>query len=365
MKIVIVVLCVCIAFWILLITVIIPKLKLNKAMTLLDEGDYEYAYAQLEEMGKDDVIETNKYDRAMKYIDSEDYDSAYALLKEIGKDDVIKTNKYDRAMKYIDSEDYGPAYALLKEIGKYKVIDANKYDRAMKCIDAGDYETAYELLKDISYKDSYNKFLSVKMLLIAQANIGDTFSFGSYEQDDNTRNGKEDIEWFVGAKEGDRVLLISRKALEYKPYNNSSLDSTWEKCTLRKWMNETFLNDAFNKDEQTFIQDTYLAEDKNSEYNTNSGNATTDKVFLLSINEVNTYLYDDKTLTCFPTGYARKDDYVNEKNGYSTCCIWLRTSGGKQNRAAVLLSTGEIDSYGELNYSDGYVRPAIWISIEP
>lgn len=332
MKIVIVVLCVCIAFWIVLVTVIIPKLKLNKAMSLLDDGEYEAAYAQLEEMGKDNVIETNKY---------------------------------DRAMKYIDAEDYGPAYALLKEIGKNDVIDANKYDRAMKCIDTGNYETAYELLKDISYKDSYNKFLSVKILLIAQANIGDKVFFGSYEQDNDTWNGKEDIEWLVGAMEEDRVLLISSKALEYKSYNNSSLDSTWEKCSLRKWMNETFLNDAFNKDEQTFIMDTYLPTDKNLEYNTNSGNATTDKVFLLSINEVNTYLYEGKTLTCFPTEYARKDDYVNEKNGYSTCCIWLRTSGGKQNRAAVLLSTGEIDSYGELNYSDGYVRPAIWVSIQP
>lgn len=364
-KIVIVVVCVCIAIWILLITVIIPKLKLNKAMSLLDDGDYEYAYAQLEEMGKDDVIETNKYDRAMKYIDSEDYDSAYALLKEIGKDDVIKTNKYDRAMKYIDAEDYGPAYALLKEIGKNDVIDANKYDRAMKCIDAGDYETAYELLKDISYKDSYNKFLSVKILLIAQANIGDTVSFGSYEQDDDTWNGKEDIEWLVLDKEEDRVFLISSKALACRMYDDKYIDTTWEECTLRKWMNGTFLNDAFNEYEQTFILDTYVPADKNPEYNTNPGNATTDKVFLLSIKEANMYLHDGKTLTCFPTEYARKGDYVNEKNGYSTCCMWLRTPGSKQNWAAYFLSTGEIKSGGQYNHTTDYVRPAIWVSIEP
>ena len=40
--------------------------------------------------------------------------------------------------------------------------------------------------------------------------VGSIVTFGAYEQDDDTSNGKEDIEWFVLANEGNRSLLISR-----------------------------------------------------------------------------------------------------------------------------------------------------------
>ena len=386
MKIVIVVLCVCIAFWIVLVTLIIPKLKLNKAMSLLDDGEYEAAYAQLEEMGKDNVIETNKYDRAMKYIDSEDYDSAYALLKEIGKDDAIKTNKYDRAMKYIDAEDYGPAYALLKEIGKNDVIDANKYDRAMKCIDSedydsaykllgeigkneeidankydramkciddGDYESAYKFLKNLSYKDSYDKLLSIKteyeQILLGRANVGDTVIFGSYEQDNNTSNGKEDIEWIVLAKEGNKLLLISQKGLDRKPYDTSDGKITWDKCSLRKWLNEEFQSSAFSEEEQALIQ----------------SNNTTEAVFLLSIDEAKKYFSNNAARECIPTEYAQNIE-SREEDGATTCWWWLRSPGAIRFRIATVNINGDIYSDGSrANNNNIYVRPAIWVSIKP
>ena len=74
------VICAVIAFVIVLNTVIIPKQKLNKAMGLLDSGDYEAAYALLEEVGKTDAIAQSKYDRAMKLLDEGDYRSARNLL---------------------------------------------------------------------------------------------------------------------------------------------------------------------------------------------------------------------------------------------------------------------------------------------
>ncbi|MDO4371940.1 MAG: toll/interleukin-1 receptor domain-containing protein, partial [Clostridia bacterium] len=105
--------CVCIAFLIVLATVIIPKAKYNKAMGLIDAGDYEPAYALLEEIGNDEAIVSSKYDRAMELIDAGDYEPAYALLEEIGNDEAIACSKYDRAMELIDSGDYEPAYMLL------------------------------------------------------------------------------------------------------------------------------------------------------------------------------------------------------------------------------------------------------------
>ena len=63
---------------------------------------------------------------------------------------------------------------------------------------------------------------------IKTANVGDIIVFGTYEQDNNISNGKENIKWLVLAKENNRVLVISDKAL----------DSVFCKNHLRRMKNE-------------------------------------------------------------------------------------------------------------------------------
>lgn len=63
---------------------------------------------------------------------------------------------------------------------------------------------------------------------IKTANVGDIIVFGTYEQDNNISNGKENIKWLVLAKENNRVLVISDKAL----------DSVFCKKHLRRMKNE-------------------------------------------------------------------------------------------------------------------------------
>ena len=385
---------VCIAFIIVFITVFIPKIKLNKAISMLDSGDYDSAYALFEEIGDKAAIDSNKYDRAIKYIDSGDYRSAYALLEEIGDKETINSNKYDRAIKYIDSGDYRSAYALLEEIGDKETINSNKYDRAIKYIDSGDYDSAYALLEGIEdkeaiesskydkaieyinsgnyeaayilldgmvYKDSENKLQSIKpkyqQILIARANVGDVVCFGAYEQDIYTSYGKEDIEWLVLAKEKNKVLVISARALDCKPYNTSRTNITWESCSLRKWLNDTFLITAFNTEEQAIIQSTYVPADKNPRSDIDPGKATTDKVFLLSFNEAIKYFSVVKASKCIPTNYAK---------GTLSCHIctwWLRSPGPSADSAVCITEDGSADrAYVDAGYC--FVRPAMWISTE-
>ena len=52
-------------------------------MSLLDAGDYETAYALLEEIGNNYATASSKYNRAVELIDSEDYKNAYLLLDGI------------------------------------------------------------------------------------------------------------------------------------------------------------------------------------------------------------------------------------------------------------------------------------------
>ena len=82
--------------------------------------------------------------------------------------------------------------------------------------------------------------------LFSNASVGSTIFFGSYEQDNNKSNGKEDIEWIVLAQNGTNVLVISKYALDCQPYNTKNTDTTWEKSSLRKWLNETFMENGIN-----------------------------------------------------------------------------------------------------------------------
>lgn len=257
-------------------------------------------------------------------------------------------------MKLLDSGNYDYAYTLLREINDIDTIFASKYDRAIKCMDSGDYESAYILLKDISYKDSKEKCAEIKtkynQILMRKAAVGDKITFGTYEQDNVTSNGAEDIEWLVLAKENNKILVISDKALDSQPYNEKRQSITWEQCSLRKWLNDSFLNAAFNEEERALIQITAVYD---------PFNPTKDKIFLFSIYEATKYLRKDQR-ACAKTIYAQTPRaYLNN----SFCCWWLRSSS--RDFAAIVDNDGSCDGKEcVVIYQDVFVRPALWISIE-
>ena len=287
------------------------------------------------------------------------------LLKTV----IIPQYKLNKATQLIDSGDYDSAYELLEELGKSEDIASNKYDRALKCIDSGDYKTACILLNGLSYKDSAEKLKSAKQVLLKNPKVGDIVYFGAYEQDNNTSNGKENIEWLVLAKENNRVLVISDKALDCQTYNSSITSVTWETCTLRKWLNTDFVNDAFSDGEKAMIPTVMVSADKNPQYDTDPGNATKDKVFLLSIVEAEKYFTSDEARKCVPTEYAisngayTSDSYT--KGGKATCWWWLRSPGCYQSSAAFVDFDGSVGRGGHYVDNDiSAVRPAMWISID-
>ena len=269
------------------------------------------------------------------------------------------------------------------------IIPNSKYNAAVALMNNKKYDeaiTAFEAMD--GYKDSENqlencyigKYGEEKWNKIKNIKVGDTYTFGAYEQDNSTSNGKEAIEWTVLDKDGMSLLLISKQALDCQQYNTSYTDVTWESCSLRKWMNGTFLNKAFNAEEQAQIQNTTVSADKNPEYNTNPGNATTDKVFLLSINEVEKYFNSDEARKCAPTAYAKAQgaytsDSYKTASGAATCWWWLRSPGLSQYSAASVRYDGSVNyrgyDVGSVNYGGDYVdgdsdavRPALWINLD-
>ena len=196
--------------------------------------------------------------------------------------------------------------------------------------------------------------------------------FGAYEQDNDISNGKEDIAWLVLEKENNKILVISDKALDCQSYNTSKVNVTWENCSLREWLNGTFLHAAFSAEEQAMIVDTNVLPGKNPEYSTDPGNTTMDKVFLLSIDEINKYfdyLGSGKARKCVPTAYAIANgvspNWNYTKDGEVTCWWWLRSPGDAQDCAAGVDGDGSVYYSGSGVINDtGGVRPALWINLD-
>ncbi len=204
--------------------------------------------------------------------------------------------------------------------------------------------------------------------------VGAAYIFGSYEQDNDTSNGKEPIEWIILDKREDgSLVLLSKYALDCKPYNTKYTDVTWETCTLRKWLNEDFYNAAFSAREQARIVPVTLENGSNPKYGTKGGNATQDRVWLLSINEVTDAYSKDKVYGCFtddasrrcaPTKYAvAQGSYQNSAytvDGVGACWWWLRSPGGDSRYAAYVGYVGIVSYYGlGVSYGDRGVRPVV------
>lgn len=204
--------------------------------------------------------------------------------------------------------------------------------------------------------------------------VGDVLSFGHYEQDNDTSNGKEPIDWIVLSREGNRALVLSVYALVNQPYNEVEEKVTWATCSLRSWLNSAFLNDAFSGTEKAYISTVKVSADRNPDYDTDPGKATKDKVFLLSVNEANRYFSSDRERVCLFTEYATHYAGLRGGEAYSDdCCWWLRTPGDRQDLAAHVwwymemigpdVPSGSLSTYGGDVEDTEFVRPAMWIEL--
>lgn len=280
---------------------------------------------------------------------------------------VMPSVTYSKAAELYNSGEYTAAQKAFEELGDYKdsglrveeckeKIIENKYNEAIGNMRGGNYSAAIELLTEVGdYKDA------VQMRYKAELNmckVGDSFQFGEYEQDKNG-DFKSPIEWKILKKEKDRILMISKYALDVKPYNTTAANVTWKDCSLRKWLNGTFLESAFSQDEQDMIKLTSIE-------------SSQDKVFLLSRTEAQSYFKTDEERK------TKNTEYTVEKCGdeyYAKYCFWwLRSqtdeSSWSGNAADIVSGSGSLVEYksvapcmSRVDAPNTSVRPAIWVDI--
>ena len=194
--------------------------------------------------------------------------------------------------------------------------------------------------------------------------VGDILRFGHYEQDGDGTNGSEDIEWIVLETDGKKATMISLYGLDAVVYNNDESNTTWDRSSLRRWLNEDFLKKAFNSNEQSKLMTMSAKEEDNPKYGTNSGEATKDMIYPASIQEVTSWLENDLDRICLPTVQAI-DTGVKIYGSNDACNWWLRTSGGDSDRISYVNSEGEVDYDGIFGNDSGCaVRPIITVEIK-
>ena len=201
---------------------------------------------------------------------------------------------------------------------------------------------------------------------ITDLSEAETLVFGAYEQDNDEANGKEPIEWIVLAREEGRALVISKYALDCAAFNEERVDITWETCTLRAWLNGTFLNEAFTAEEQARIVPAEVKAELNPCYKTDPGADVTDRVFLLSINEAYAYFATNEARACRATPYeAAKDTWYDPAtvvDGYVEYDWWLRSPGSVPDKAPSVVCEGWVELGGGSVNSIDAVRPALWLT---
>ncbi len=203
--------------------------------------------------------------------------------------------------------------------------------------------------------------------------IGEHMKFGTYQG--------EEIEWRVidADDENGKVLLLSEYGLDAKPYNDEfSFVIKWEDCTLRKWLNEEFYEDAFTDEEQEKIL--LSTSEGFPEHNSRVPGRDYDKleretedyVFLLSYTEVYQYInskHGDESDTerlCYPTEYAKNNTDIKI---YNDACGWWLCAGsrggynGERRRPYVVSVHGGISQEEKVDSSKYAVRPAMWIEL--
>lgn len=194
-----------------------------------------------------------------------------------------------------------------------------------------------------------------------------TVMFGSYPQSDTNGKIKEPIEWIVLQKDytNNTASLISKYILDCKCYNDVRENTTWETCSLRKWLNNEFYNLAFSNEEKKRIVSKIRVNEKNYEFGIDGGNSTEDNVFLLSYNGVRNFVSIINSIKIFKLDLRETvaTSYVDDEN--PVLSWWVSTPGRYQHTAMFVYNESYEPGYGDSVCDNPFgVRPVICVSFE-
>ena len=202
----------------------------------------------------------------------------------------------------------------------------------------------------------------------------DSSSTGNTHQDNNgytTSNiywfKYEPISWTILNENNGTALILCDMIIDSQQfdYENRSYYNDYAESTIRKWLNETFYNTAFNDLQKEIILTTTVDNSAASTaYSSNSYACedTEDKVFLLSYKERTRYL------TTIASGMKKTTDYAQAQGAYistsSNGYWWLRSPYfNYSNGANYVGHGGDVHNYNYVYSTFTGVVPALQIQL--
>lgn len=180
-----------------------------------------------------------------------------------------------------------------------------KYEQALVLIEEGRDIEAYRLLYQAKeYSPAQAKIDEMLandyFLQYRAAEIGYTVKFGRYEQDNDTANGSEPIEWTVIKSENGKLMLLANNVLDCQKYYIDTPERyyTWAGSNMCDWLNSEFLLNAFLEGEREKIS---LTPVETYEEDLGTDESVNLKVFILSHEEY--YKFDYTTI---------RQNYIND-----------------------------------------------------
>ena len=169
-------------------------------------------------------------------------------------------------------------------------------------------------------------------------NIGNVITLGTFDS--------VPLQWTVLDIRRNKALLLSNTAVDNRIYHEKPGNTTWERCSLRKYLNSFFYIYVFSEIERRCIVSTNLPNFPNPEYGTPRGHNTKDRIFLLSGSEYAEY-------------------FTHQKVSKLSNFWWLRSPGYRRDTALFVYVDGSINQYlGTANSFRIAVRPALWLDME-
>lgn len=221
------------------------------------------------------------------------------------------------------------------------------------------------------------------------ANIGggqaDNLYFGTYQQSSNGSGGYniDPIKWRVLENADGQLFLLSDQNLDVFRYHTDRESVTWKTSTMRSWLNgygasenaggdsgtdytsDNFIGAAFSEKEQKAIAETTVVNDDNPNHNTDDGNDTTDRIFLLSIEEANNSRYfPNEKDSRKSTNTAYVESYSGMLGAGEADYWWLRSPGEDDDYAAYVDDGGVVFNNGYIVVNrNTAVRPAFHLDL--
>ena len=282
----------------------------------------------------------------------------------------LEDEEWKQADEYFDwvldiDPEHAPAF-LGKLCVELKIKDeANLANRVKPLDNMRNYQRALRFADACLSKklEGYNQAIKARPL-----QVGSVIQFGGYD-------------WRVLDVQGNKALIITEHIIEQRPYNVELTEVTWEMCTLRKYLNGEFLQ-KFSKEEQARISETRINNPNNLWYGTAGGNDTTDKIFLLSLEEADKYFgnsgdYENKRRKSWDD---KNDKWVSADDGFAFSNVndsdriaqynnqvswwYLRSPGRSSLLAAPVFYDGPVYVRGlSVGSARGGVRPALWLNL--